>query len=163
MRQSQPFFKNVNTSFNDETDTFRQTAYALDSLNGANGLNPMTMQFFPSFGDIQKLMVFATKEVRKDSQWKAIMSSKYFNFCSVKLYHTYEDSNGKKINKDTNWLADSLYKKNRDARSDNFQVLDTPAAIFTFGDQKISGFESITMRKNVKQIHLSTFNKRVVA
>eukprot|EP00957_Ditylum_brightwellii_P120073 9162767-Ditylum_brightwellii.AAC.1 len=65
------------------------TAYALGALNGANGLDSRTVQYFPVFVEIQKLMDFATREVRKDKQWETAMKDKRFDFCSVKLYYTY--------------------------------------------------------------------------
>eukprot|EP00957_Ditylum_brightwellii_P028754 2171971-Ditylum_brightwellii.AAC.1 len=112
------------------------TAYALGALNGANRLDPRTVKYFPVFIEMQRLMEFATIEVRKDTQWENAMKDRPFIFCSVKLYYTYTDENGNKVNKHTNWHTDSQYKKDGTFRDDNSQELNTPVAIFTFGDKK---------------------------
>jgi hypothetical protein len=117
-------------------NTMKRKVYGLTSLNGANGLDPQNLRYFPVFDSLVKLMMHANIEVKKDPQWSHAMQGKYFNFCSVKIYHSYMNEKGEKVIKHTNWHADSLYTKNGTPRQENSQEAGTPVAIFSFGDEK---------------------------
>ena len=48
-----------------EEDSIVRAAYALGSLNGANGLDRRTLCYNPGFPKLQDVLDFATKEVKK--------------------------------------------------------------------------------------------------
>ena len=50
-----------------EEDSIVRAAYALGSLNGANGLDPRTLCYNLVFPKLQDVLDFATKEVKKST------------------------------------------------------------------------------------------------
>ena len=73
------------------------------------------------------------------------MGIKSFNFCSVKVYHSYINDKGEKINKATSWHANTLYKADSTVGTNNFLQPNTPVAILSFGDEIFFGFEGMLM------------------
>ena len=68
------------------------------------------------------------------------MGIKSFNFCSVKVYHSYINDKGEKINKATSWHADTLYKADGTVGTNSSLQPNTPVAILSVGDEKIVWF-----------------------
>ena len=141
------------TNFDESTEnalTVHCTAYALGSLNGPNGLDQRTVQYYKKFPDMQELMDFASVQVKEDKQWQGCMKNLFFNFCSIKLYFSYTDEKGHLIKKSTRWHSDSGYTKSGKPRADNSQVAGTPVVIFTFGDEKNLWFQKQLNKKSIQ-------------
>jgi hypothetical protein len=136
-KPSMNFYFGDDVEFDEERNTQLRKAYAVGSGLASIGIDPSTFKIHMLFREMDDLMTMAYRVVKGNQAFSdTLQVGQFFNFCSVKIYFSYQDQNGFVFNKSTDWHTDISLKNDGTPTNNNSQVPGTPVVIATFGDTK---------------------------